>query len=137
MTLLIVALFLAFSTVSPIGKKGVSLVETARQYGQKKLYLVHKETRKENVSRELESGIDYQEEEGDIDDDKSTKAIHDIMIDLLIRDEPTEKPKDYMHGRRIVFCKPKSLVKWQRENKIHSGSLRQQKNVVHKRVQRN
>ena len=83
---------------------------------------MHKETRKENVSRELESGIDYQEEEGDIDDDKSTKAIHDIMIDLLIRDEPTEKPKDYMHGRRIVFCKPKSFVKWQRENKIHSGS---------------
>ena len=46
------------------------------------------------------------------------KISASALIAWVIGDEPLHKPKKWIGGKKINFCKPQSLISWQKQKGI-------------------
>ena len=50
--------------------------------------------------------------------DFCSKITGSVLVSSLLKQEPIEVPKKWIEGKTFRFCKPKSLVEWEKQNGV-------------------
>ena len=48
-----------------------------------------------------------------------SKITGSVLVSSLLKQEPIEVPKKWIEGKTFRFCKPKSLVEWEKRNGVN------------------
>ena len=76
-----------------------------------------KDPREQVLQKFLPKGADYSLDQGK-SAGKRHQQMGSILLHFLIKNEPIEVPKHLDSSHTMSFCKPPSLIKWQKKKNI-------------------